>query len=69
MFSYYSYHDIGTVRIGLFGLIYWHNFCETVWENQVKRGRGRPRKTIRETIRKDSEVNELDPNMVYDITL
>jgi len=24
---------------------------------------------IRETIRKDLEVNELDPNMVYDITL
>jgi len=33
-------------------------------ENQVKRGRGRPRKTIRETITKDSEVNELDPNLV-----
>ena len=31
-------------------------------ESQVKRGR--PRKTIRETIRKDLEVNELDPNMV-----
>jgi hypothetical protein len=38
-------------------------------ESQVKRGRGRPRKTIRETIRKDLEVNELDPNMVYDRTL
>jgi len=35
-------------------------------ESQVKRGRGRPRKTIRETIRKDLEVNELDSNMVYD---
>jgi hypothetical protein len=35
----------------------------------IKRGRGRPRKTIRETIRKDLEVNELDPNMVYDRTL
>jgi len=38
-------------------------------ESQVKRGRGRPRKTINETIRKDLEVNELDPNMVYDRTL
>ena len=31
-------------------------------EGQVKRGRGRPRKTIIETIRNDLEVNELDPN-------
>jgi len=38
-------------------------------ESQVRRGRGRPRKTIRETIRKDLEVNELDPNLVYDRTL
>jgi len=38
-------------------------------ESQVKRGRMRHRKTIRETIRKDLEINELDPNMVYDITL
>jgi len=38
-------------------------------ESQVKRGRGRPRKTIKETIRKNLEVNELDPNMVYDRTL
>jgi hypothetical protein len=38
-------------------------------ESQVKRGRGRPRKTIRETIRKNLEVNELDPNVVYDRTL
>ena len=34
-------------------------------ESHVKRGRGRPRKTIRETIRKNLEVNELDPNLVY----
>jgi len=34
-------------------------------ESQVKRGRGRPKKTIR----KDLEVNELDPNMVFDRTL
>jgi len=38
-------------------------------ESQIRRGRGRPRKTIRETIRKDLEPNELDPNMVYDWTL
>jgi len=38
-------------------------------KSQVKRGRGRPKKTIRETIRKDLEVNELDPNMVFDRTL
>ena len=38
-------------------------------ESQVKRGRERPTKTIRETIRKDLEVNELDPNMIFDITL
>jgi len=31
----------------------------------MKRGRGRPRKTIRETIRKNLEVNKLDLNMVY----
>jgi hypothetical protein len=34
-------------------------------ESQMKRGKGRPRKTIR----KDLEINELDPNMVYDRTL
>jgi len=38
-------------------------------ESHVKRDRGRPKKTIRETIRKDLEVNELDSNLVYDITL
>ena len=38
-------------------------------ESQVKRGRWRPKKTIRETIRKDLEVNELDPNLVYDRTI
>jgi len=38
-------------------------------EVQVKRGRGRPKKTIRETIRKDLKVNELDPDMVFDRTL
>jgi hypothetical protein len=29
-------------------------------ESQIKKGRGKPRKTKRETIRKYSEVNELD---------
>jgi len=38
-------------------------------ESQVIRGRGRHRKTIRETIKKDLEVNELDPNLIYDKTL
>jgi len=38
-------------------------------ESQIRRSRGRPRKTIRETIWKDLEVNELDSNMVYDRTL
>jgi len=38
-------------------------------ESQVKGGRGKPRKTIRETIKKDLEVNELNPNLIYDTTL
>ena len=38
-------------------------------ESQVKKGRGRPKKSIRETIRKDLEVNEFDPNLVYNRTL
>jgi len=38
-------------------------------ESWVKRGRESFRKTIRETIRKDLEVNELYPSMVYDRTL
>jgi len=33
-------------------------------ESQIRRGKRRPRKTIRETIRKDLEVNELNPNMI-----
>ena len=35
-------------------------------ESRIKRGRGRHKKTIRETIRKDVKVSELDPNMVLD---
>jgi len=38
-------------------------------DSQITRGKGRPRKTIRETIRKDLQINELDRNMVYDRTL
>jgi len=38
-------------------------------DSQITRGRGRPRQTIRETIRKDLEINELDRNMFYDRTL
>jgi len=38
-------------------------------DSQITRGRGRPRKTIREIIRIDLKINGLDPNMVYDRTL
>ena len=38
-------------------------------DSQITRGRGRPRKTIRGTIMKNLEINELDPNKVYDRTL
>ncbi|KAL5132082.1 GTPase LSG1-2 [Glycine soja] len=36
---------------------------------QTIRGRGRPKKTIREVIKKDLEINGLDRNMVLDRTL
>ena len=42
---------------------------DQIEESQVKRGRGRPKKTIKENIRKDVEVNELDLNIVFDRTL
>jgi predicted transcriptional regulator len=38
-------------------------------DSPITRGKGRTRKTIRKTIRKDLGINELDPNMVYDKTL
>ena len=38
-------------------------------DSQITRGRERRRKTIRETIRKDLNINELDPNIVYNRTL
>jgi len=37
--------------------------------SQIDRGRGRRRKTIRETIEKDLEINSLDSNIVFDGTL
>jgi hypothetical protein len=33
--------------------------------SQITRGRGRPRKNIRETIKKDLDVNELDKDIVF----
>lgn len=38
-------------------------------DNHIPRGRGRPIKAIRETIKIDIGINELDRNMVYDRTL
>ena len=35
----------------------------------ITRGRGRPRKTIGETIERDLDINGLNINMVYDRTL
>lgn len=37
--------------------------------SQTARGRGRPRKVIRETIKKNLKINELDRSMVLDRTL
>jgi len=37
--------------------------------SQITRGRGRPRKTIRETIKKGLEINELEKDMVFGRTL
>jgi len=38
-------------------------------DSQITRERGRTRKTIRKTIKRDLEINDLDRNMVYDRTL
>ena len=35
----------------------------------VTRGRGRPRKTIGETVKRDLNVNDLSINMIYDRAL
>ena len=40
-----------------------------VTDSQIKRGKGRPMKTIRETIRNDLKVNDLIRNKIYDKTL
>jgi len=37
--------------------------------NQIIRGRGRLRKSIWETIKKDLDINKLDKNVIYDRTL
>ncbi len=42
---------------------------DQIEESQITRGRGSPRKTIRETIRKDLEINELEKYTVFDRTL
>jgi len=34
--------------------------------SQISRGQGRPRKAIRETVKKDLEINELDKDMIYE---
>lgn len=34
-------------------------------DSQIVKGRGRPRKSIRETIRKNLENNELESGMMY----
>lgn len=34
--------------------------------SQITRGKGRSRKSIREAIKEDLEISELDRNMVYD---
>jgi len=36
--------------------------------SQISRDKGRPRKTIRETIEKNLEINQLDREMIYDRT-
>jgi len=42
---------------------------DQIERSQITRGRGRPRKTIRETIGKGLEINELEKDMVFDRTL
>jgi len=38
-------------------------------ESHITRNIGRPRKTIRETDKKNLKINELEKNMIFDITL
>jgi len=35
-------------------------------DSQITRGLGRPRKPIREIIKKDLEINVLDTDIIYD---
>jgi hypothetical protein len=42
---------------------------DQIEDDQITRDVGRSRKTIREIIKKDPEINELDRNMIYDRTL
>jgi hypothetical protein len=37
--------------------------------SRITRGVGRPRKTIRKTVRNDLEINELEKDMIFDRTL
>lgn len=38
-------------------------------ESQIKRDRGKLRKSMREIIEKDLDINEMGPNMIYYRTL
>ena len=42
---------------------------EKTCKGPSKESRGRPRKTIGETIKRDLNVNDLNVNMIYDRTL
>jgi len=42
---------------------------DQIHDSQIKEGRERFRKTIRETIRKYLEINKLNPNKVYDYSV
>ena len=42
---------------------------DQIKHSHLTRGKGRPRPTIRETIRKNLEITELNSNMAYDRTL
>jgi len=46
-----------------------HGRIDQIEGSQVTRGGGRPRKTIRETITKGLEINELEKDMVFDRTV
>jgi len=59
-------------RLKWFGHVERRHVDFVVWRvdqmegSQITRGRGRPRKTIRETIRKDLVIIELEKDMVFD---